>query len=288
MTTETSCRRIKTKDARRPAPRFLRDQIIGVTDFQNFPFTCFTATYNQFFESRVRFRPFACYRVAAMEFSSTANSLASAARVTANRANSQLSTGPKTPEGKAKSSLNAVKSALTGRTVLLSSDDAALYERHVARFASQFNPVGERETELVQSLADTQWRLNRIPSLEMGIYALARLNFKNMFQEEQPDVREALIQAHTFITQQKQLNNLSIQESRLRRYYQKDLAELRQLQQARLKKPVGATHASPEPAKSEIGFVFSSGTPDTTEPRVSASGENSSSPDKDQISARAA
>ncbi|MBV9300778.1 MAG: hypothetical protein JOY62_09565 [Acidobacteriaceae bacterium] len=227
-----------------------------------------------------------------MEFSSTANSSASAARVTANRANSQLSTGPKTPEGKAKSSLNAVKSALTGRTVLLPSDDAAVYERHVARFASQFNPVGERETELVQSLADTQWRLNRIPSLEMGIYAVARLNFKNMFQEEQPEVREALIQAHTFITHQRQLNNLSIQESRLRRNYQKDLTELRQLQQARLKTSVGATHASPalsaqlaSPGKSalapENGFVFSSATANAPEPAPT-------SPDKDEIRTRAA
>ena len=35
------------------------------------------------------------------------------ARLTANQANAQLSTGPKTPEGKAKSCLNAVKTGLT-------------------------------------------------------------------------------------------------------------------------------------------------------------------------------
>src|SRR4051794_15884848 len=40
----------------------------------------------------------------------------SPSQLAANRANSQLSTGPKSPEGKAKSSLNAVKTALTGRT----------------------------------------------------------------------------------------------------------------------------------------------------------------------------
>lgn len=42
-------------------------------------------------------------------------------RLAANRANTQLSTGPRTPEGKAKSSLNAVKTGLAGRTVLLST-----------------------------------------------------------------------------------------------------------------------------------------------------------------------
>src|SRR5579863_5462974 len=42
----------------------------------------------------------------------------------ANRQNSLLSTGPKTPEGKAASSRNALKTGLTGRTVLLPGDDA--------------------------------------------------------------------------------------------------------------------------------------------------------------------
>ncbi|MBV9155549.1 MAG: hypothetical protein JO097_04760, partial [Acidobacteriaceae bacterium] len=60
------------------------------------------------------------------------------AQIQANRANGQLSTGPKTPEGKAKSSLNAVKTGLTGRTVLLPSDDAEAYQKHVQRFFDQY------------------------------------------------------------------------------------------------------------------------------------------------------
>ena len=45
----------------------------------------------------------------------------SEARLAANRENAQKSTGPKTPEGKAKSSLNAVKCGLTGNTVLFAN-----------------------------------------------------------------------------------------------------------------------------------------------------------------------
>jgi hypothetical protein len=87
----------------------------------------------------------------------------SEARLLANQANAQLSTGPQTPEGRAKSSLNAVKTALTGRTVLLPSDDVAEYEHHLAAYAEEFAPVGLLETNLVQSIADTDWRLRRIP-----------------------------------------------------------------------------------------------------------------------------
>jgi hypothetical protein len=77
-------------------------------------------------------------------------------RVEANRANAQLSTGPRTEQGKAKSSLNAVKTGLTGRTVLLPSDDAVQYERQVQRFFAELKPIGESESALVQSLADTE------------------------------------------------------------------------------------------------------------------------------------
>lgn len=76
-------------------------------------------------------------------------------RLSANRANAQKFTGPLTPEGKAVSSLNAVKSGLTGRTVLLPSDDVTAYHAHIARFQRELQPVGDQETHLVQSLADT-------------------------------------------------------------------------------------------------------------------------------------
>lgn len=178
----------------------------------------------------------------------------SPAQLAANRANAQLSSGPTSPTGKAKSSLNAVKTGLTGRTVLLPGDDAAQYEQHVRGYFDEFKPAGDRESALVQGIADTQWRLGRIPSLEMGIYAVAQLEFKDMFQEEDPAVRAALIQAQTFITYQRQLNNLSLQEARLRRNYQKDLAELTQLQAQRVHRET----TQPKLQLPKIGFEFPS------------------------------
>src|SRR3954449_3943860 len=167
--------------------------------------------------------------------SSALNTVSSSERrLAANRANAQLSTGPTTIEGKAKSSLNAVKAGLTGRTVLLPSEDAALYQAHVERFQQELQPVGEREAQLVQSLADTQWRLDRIPGLEFGLFALGRKRYADQFEEEEdPQVRAALLDAHILMTEAKHFKNLHLQESRLRRQYRQDAQELRELQRER-------------------------------------------------------
>ncbi|MGI8959603.1 MAG: hypothetical protein ACR2IV_07570 [Bryobacteraceae bacterium] len=157
-------------------------------------------------------------------------------QLAANRANSQFSTGPKTPAGKAKSSLNAVKTALTGRTVLLPSDDAAAYKEHVADLFRELRPLGARECALVQLLADNAWRLDRVFALEMGLYALGRVQFADHFNDEAPALQSNLIEVHTFLTYEKQFRNLQLQFGRLCRQREKDTAELRQLQQDRSKR----------------------------------------------------
>jgi hypothetical protein len=108
-----------------------------------------------------------------------------------------------------------------------------LYESHLASFRERYQPVGEAENSLVQSLADTEWRLQRIPSLEAGIYAIGRLELADLFPNEEESVRKQLMEAKIFLTYQRQLNNLSIQENRLRRQREKDAAALKQLQTAR-------------------------------------------------------
>src|SRR5690242_17387467 len=70
-------------------------------------------------------------------------------RLAANRANAQKSTGPKTPEGKAASKMNAFKHGLLSREVLVSGEDedqlTALHEW----FREDLSPVGPREEMLV-------------------------------------------------------------------------------------------------------------------------------------------
>lgn len=159
------------------------------------------------------------------------------AQFTANRANAQLSTGPITEAGRTRSALNAVKAGLTGRTVLLASEDAELYNNHLRSYFESYKPVGDEETALVQSLADTNWRIHRIPALEAGIYALGHIELKDCFaQEPDPAVRRHLIETKIYLDRSRQFNNLMIQEGRLRRQEEKDRKRLQELQEARVQR----------------------------------------------------
>lgn len=150
-------------------------------------------------------------------------------QIAANRANAQLSTGPTSPEGKVKVSQNALKTGLTGRTVLLPSDDVAAYQQHVAATLAQWNPETDREKALVHSIADTDWRLLRIPTLESGIYALGRIQFAQMFADQPEELRATLLDAYIYQSSRRDLNNLCLQETRLRRQREKDALELTEL-----------------------------------------------------------
>ena len=190
--------------------------------------------------------------------------MSSAAQLAANRANSQKSTGPSTEEGKDRVRFNAVRHNLTGASILLPSDDAALYEQHCRSFHDDLKPLGHREELLVQAIADHHWRLARIPSLEAAIYAAARMRFA----EEDQDRPAALIDAQIYMTCEKQFRNLQIQEARLTRYVKNDMAELKSLQAAREREEkeqfeLAATLAAKAEAEGqtfypeEFGFVFS-------------------------------
>jgi hypothetical protein len=192
----------------------------------------------------------------------------SPARVAANRVNAQRSTGPITAEGKAKVSLNAVKTALTGRTVVLPSDDAAAYQSHMLAYQNEFNPVGAQETDLVASVANSMWRLQRIACLEQNLYAKGFVEFAPLFAASDPSQRAALIELHTHQAYEKQFRNLQLQEARLVRRREKEIAEIRQLQQERrqkhhdaLEKAAGLYLAAREEGKTwepaPNGFEFS-------------------------------
>jgi hypothetical protein len=152
------------------------------------------------------------------------------AHLAANRANAKLSTGPTSAEGRAKSSMNAVKTGLTGRAVLLPGDDALAYQQHLHRFLNRFAPTNEEENSLVQSISDFEWRLLRILPLEASIWAVARIKLAGLHSDvSDPIKRQSLIDGEILLAYRKDLTNLTLQECHLRKQCAADTAKLEKL-----------------------------------------------------------
>ena len=199
------------------------------------------------------------------EHNTPAITSSSAAQIAANQANAKLSCGPVTSAGKLISSLNALKTALTGRTVLLPTDDVAAYEDLLSSYLSDFTPATTQECELVQSLVDTTWRLKRIMNLEFGIFKKGSIEFADAFPDLEPSARAQMIEVETFLKYERSIRNLNMQEARLQRRLSKDALELQRLQGERRELEAAAAASLPghkqntaePPRHSEIGFEFS-------------------------------
>ena len=130
-------------------------------------------------------------------------------RTKINQANSKHSTGPKTKAGKHRSSRNALQHGLTAQSAILPTDDQAAYRKHVRSFVKEYRPEGPTETHLVQNLADTAWRQDRIAALEAKLFAA-----------DDPDTRA--------------ISNLSLHSQRIARQFEKTLHLLKEVQSPRL------------------------------------------------------
>jgi len=165
--------------------------------------------------------------------STPTNGLASDHRTIVNQANSQHSTGPRTAAGKQRSSLNALRHGLTGHVIVLPSEDHAAYQAHAQRFLADLQPKGALETQLVQSLADTSWRLNRVAALETNLLTLGMTDHSAAIHTSEPEVHAALATAAALRDQVRALSNLSMHEHRLSRQFERALNQLREIQAER-------------------------------------------------------
>lgn len=87
-----------------------------------------------------------------------------------NRDNAQKSTGPKTFEGKAASSQNAVKHGLFSREILLDEEKRGELQVLRDQLYSTFLPEGALEDVLVEKIINAVWRLKRLVRFEVFIF----------------------------------------------------------------------------------------------------------------------
>ena len=102
------------------------------------------------------------------------------------------------------------------------TEDAQAYQLHCRQFRDEYQPTTPTEIQLVQELADTAWRLNRIPLLEANL--LTRATDTRATREPIAcDIAEAT----------RALATLGLHGQRLSRQFQKTLDQLRALQTER-------------------------------------------------------
>ena len=154
-------------------------------------------------------------------------------RAEINRANAQHSTGPKTDAGKQKSSLNSLRHGLTSQIVVMPAEDLEAYQRHLDSFTAECDPKGAIEAHLVQALADTSWRLNRVAALEANLFTLAAARNPHPVDDAPSQIQDAMAIAASLESQAKAMANLSMHSQRLSRQFERTAAQLRELQETR-------------------------------------------------------
>ena len=91
--------------------------------------------------------------------------MATEKQIQANHQNAQKSTGPRTPQGKAIVSQNALKHGLTASRVVVTGEDPAEFDRHRDEILAHFTPAGPIESILARRIVTLAWRLIRADSL---------------------------------------------------------------------------------------------------------------------------
>jgi hypothetical protein len=164
-------------------------------------------------------------------------------------------------------SLNAVRHGLTGQTVVMPWEDRQEYDKFCQAFIADLKPVGFEQTQLAQTVADCQWRLNRASAYESAIFFYeSYLAYQGLHEEE---VEMEMSKARVAMTVEKHLLNIALYESRIQRKMMNARKALKELQKEQAEprplsdpRPEGAVHpavADPLPSRAEgpVDFVFS-------------------------------
>ena len=78
----------------------------------------------------------------------------------ANRQNAQHSTGPKTEEGRQKSSQNARRHGLFSATIFIPEERNVEFKEMFATYYNEIKPIGEIQTAYFEQLVHAVWNLN--------------------------------------------------------------------------------------------------------------------------------
>ena len=171
------------------------------------------------------------------------------------RQNGAKSKGPKTSEGKARSSQNARKHGLYASFDVLPGEAQPTFDQLLAAFVKIYQPEGAIECELVRSLAIVRWRLRRIAALESSI-----MTNQLALDDEEIDEKFSAIDdlgrlgfVFQTLSDRSQVVSLLIRyEASLSRVYDRTSKHLRALQKLR-NEPISSPIAEPQSPSQSAG-----------------------------------
>ncbi|MDQ1469719.1 MAG: hypothetical protein QOJ99_1199 [Bryobacterales bacterium] len=135
--------------------------------------------------------------------------------------------------GPQRARITAFRDETTGQFYAMSKEDRAAFNAHCEGIIADLQPANHRERWLATSIAEDQWRLNRARALESNIFALGMSNPSIEVNVDSAEGHAAICQAHVWLADGKQLQALSLYESRIRRSIGKNEKQLKELQTER-------------------------------------------------------
>ena len=96
--------------------------------------------------------------------------MATPAQVTANRANAQKSTGPRSLAGKSASRFNALKHGMDAASIVIPGEDPADYDALAAHYHHDFRPQSSSESFHVDTMLRADWQKRRLLRVEADLH----------------------------------------------------------------------------------------------------------------------
>jgi hypothetical protein len=112
--------------------------------------------------------------------------MASQKQLLANRLNAQKSTGPRSVEGKARSSMNALKTGIDARSQTIPGEPISQLEELTDDYYQRFGPTTPEQRMLVDTLIDCEWLLRRFRRVEGQMWEnpIFEITFAKAFRDD--------------------------------------------------------------------------------------------------------
>ncbi len=140
--------------------------------------------------------------------------------------------GPKTTEGKQAVRMNAFQHGLTGQSIVMTAAEAPYYQSLTHGFTEHFQPADVFESQLLQKIIDTNWRLNVCAALECNMMGTGTAD--NIIHSTEDQRTEAVFaRCRAWAQSSDDFEKLGRYEAGLNRRLLNMVAELERVQQAR-------------------------------------------------------